>query len=236
MGTLPFELIRARDGHLLATAMQKKLRLYTTRDSTNPLLLSETTLAADVRSIAFSAPYVVVSVGNHELAVYDITDAYAPVLVNRIVNTTGTTHDELVTYGGVFASKGSDGVHWGNVLGPKYATLPSTSDAIDLAVDHGSLFVLRPTVLERRSLTDPAAAPETFVHEMPNPLALEASPQRVLVRNADRVLVALSAPGGPVPTVTTLGTLAQPARGAALSGEILALQLNEHEIVLYDMA
>ena len=83
-------LISRHEHLLLATSNRtgaSRINLFSTRDSVIPVLLASLDLGERVRTTALTDQYlVVVTEERGEMLVYDISNLYAPSLVNRILN------------------------------------------------------------------------------------------------------------------------------------------------------
>ena len=237
----------ARGGALLALLINRnnpnspwRIGLYTTQDSAIPVALSTIDRKLIVHSLGLSAEVLVTVEGaSNELNFFDISDPYAPEFLGMMVNPSKVEHRQLTVFENQFFSIGADGVHSGVAGASTWSTLPGTQDVLGLAVEGDALVLLRPNHVEVRDLRNPEVEAISIAHGVTAPQGMDVAPQRLAVFGESQVAVGVFGGRDPAPAPRFIGRFDSEwtLRGAAISGELLALATDEsaQEIVLFDV-
>ncbi|HEX6550746.1 MAG TPA: IPT/TIG domain-containing protein, partial [Gammaproteobacteria bacterium] len=196
--------------------------IYTTQDGAAPVKLSSIDFGSDtVHAAALSSQYAIFSVGSdNQLWVYDLSNVYAPILINRIPNADGIPHIRLEISGNSFVSYASDAIRVGQLHGAGWQTF--SLNTTDMAVENGYLYLLYVDHVEARDITAPGQVVASY-NFTSAPTRFVASPQRLLLEGANDVEVLDT---GGIPDgggFVSLGDVPVPGLvEARLNGEIMA--------------
>ena len=211
------------------------LKLYSTRDSTIPVLLSTIKTNQQIHSIAMSGIYAVVCCGSRfELNIYDIRNSYAPRFIHTITNPNVTIHKKLIVSGETFISQGINAVFGGNVHGESWETISNSQSPIDIDCNDSDLFILYPQSIERRPLNYLHHS-TSHKHQVAVPEHLYANPQRLLVFGGRQLEIFCSGNNRESNTIVSLGTKKfNSPMIAAVNGDLLGV-FTEIDLNLYDI-
>ena len=228
--------LHARRGDLMMLAQPwsagAKVRLYTTGDGPSPVLLTTIDLDGPLHAMAMSDGYAVFSIGDrHDLVVYDISDIYAPRLVNRLFNPSNQVHARLLLAGDTFVSLTAEAILQGNVhaAGWQRLAFADIGTVHDIASDGSFLYLLQDSLVSVRRLADLAPVAVTHEHALLEPRRLAMDQQHLVIWGKDAALtprLLVLATGG-------LEVTAQlEALGGIAIGEPLDLAVNGELLVL----
>lgn len=183
----------SRAGDLLMLAGQTEVggpyqaKIYTTADGPTPVLLATIDFGSEqIHAIALSGRYALFSTGNnHELVTYDITNIYAPKLINRIYNPSAVVHGRLNLSGETFVAQSANNLHVGHVQGAEWEDVSIA--AIDTAIDNSYVYLLFDNRVEARPIHDLTTVAATHYHLLINPTRLSTSPQRLLLQGQNEI-------------------------------------------------
>jgi len=214
-------------------------RIYTTRDGAAPVLLSEINLGVEVvNAAAISEKYVIYSLGpQHELAVYDITNVYAPKLLNRIHNTQNVAQHRIDIIDDTYVAQSDGAILVGHVRGANWQTI--TAATRDMATDTQYIYLLYDNRVEARPIYTPTTVAATYYHVVLSPSSITHTPQRLLIHGIGQVEVLNTAYITDKGTFTSLGSANITGLvDAAIGGEIMATVTgpsSDQRLQLYDM-
>ncbi|VAW50557.1 Alkaline phosphatase, partial [hydrothermal vent metagenome] len=183
--------VMTRHDSLLVTASNASVEgvdsstvnLYTTRDSETPVFLASIEVNDVINSAALSNQYIALNVGERqEIQIFDISNIYAPRLINTLLNPALSQHDDLQLFDDTFVSMDGGTLNVGYVRGADWLTHNLPSDRLDIKIDGTYIYLLKNSTVEVRTLKE-AGIPlvTTYVHGLINPDSMLLNNQRLLL-------------------------------------------------------
>ncbi|MCI2285231.1 IPT/TIG domain-containing protein [Colwellia sp. MSW7] len=164
-------------------------RLTTTAETDLPQVLSTGNIAGSVIDVDMSNEYLALVVdGSHrQIFIYDISNVYAPQLINQITNEEGLLLDNISLMGDILVASNANQLFSGYIRGQNIETKILPDDVLAINYDEEGIYVLYETNIDYYDVSNLAVLHSRYEHFIANPLELLNSGQRVLIRSTTEI-------------------------------------------------
>ena len=228
-----------RYSDLLATASANEVRLYSLRDSAQPQYLAKLQTAGEVNKLALSGSHIaVISGATKDLQIFDISNLYAPELVNTLSNRRQIPYQDIQLAADMLFVRAGDDLYYGNIASSDLAVIKLREDGepafVDVAISD-AIYLLYADRVEVRDLHTPTVNLANYYHQLSAVNSIAQQHGRILLTAESSLQVLsdallLTGQGDAVLAKMSL----QQGTKAALNGELLAM-FKSDSLTLYDM-
>ncbi|MBL4672902.1 MAG: IPT/TIG domain-containing protein, partial [Arenicella sp.] len=222
-----------------SVAGQDAWRLTTTAEVELPQTLSSGLVRGNVIDIAVNDQYMVFLTENvtRQIHVFDITNIYAPELVNSFNNPASEPIDAITLSGNVLLGSGAEKLYSTYVLGDNIEVHSFSEPVLDIAYDQDGAYILFDTRVDFYAIPGLNSVSHSYTHTVTAATELVVDAQRLAIRSNAEIEILDTFTLKYASTEPLIGKAFINHQSADFNGELLALRLNTSDSIVrfYDM-
>jgi len=207
-------------------------RLTTTAEADLPQTLATGNITGRIIDADISDNYLafIVNETRRQVLVYDISNVYAPELINQFTNEEGLLLDNINITGDVLIASNGNQLFSAYILGQNIETKVLPDDVRFVNYDEDGVYVLYETHIDFYDITNLATLHTRYEHFIANPVELVIDEQRVLIRSTTEIELINSFTLKHTQANALIGRTSINHNQALLNGELLALRSNNSDV------